>query len=274
MSKLNYLNVGCGSKYHKDWTNIDMISDSKYVIAVNLLKGIPYPDNQFDVVYHSQVLEHIPKEDAPTFIKECFRVLKPGGIIRIVLPDLENLMQEYSRLLHENLTTPSEMSRANYEWILLEIFDQAVRHSPGGNMVKYLQDPEIINKEYIHDRLGYIGKLITTNKKITLKEKINQSMRSGSALKRLLKDAFNKFRRSGIVSQKRLVGAFRLGGEVHMWMYDRYSLSQLLYQCGFTNVKLMDPKTSDIKNWSDYELDVKNGDAYDPTSLFMEATKL
>lgn len=60
--KLNYLNVGCGSKYHKDWVNVDMNSNSPDVISCNLLKGILFPDKKFEVLYHSHVLEHFPKE--------------------------------------------------------------------------------------------------------------------------------------------------------------------------------------------------------------------
>ena len=68
MAKLNYLNVGCGNKTHTDWVNIDMASNSPDVIVANILKGMPFPDNTFDVVYHSQVLEHFPKERAHAFI--------------------------------------------------------------------------------------------------------------------------------------------------------------------------------------------------------------
>ena len=102
MGKLNYLNLGCGKRYHKDWVNVDMYSDTPDVMAYNLLKGIPFSDNHFEVVYHAQVLEHSPKDDAPGFIKECFRVLKPGGVIRIVVPDLEGIVTEYLKYLKVN----------------------------------------------------------------------------------------------------------------------------------------------------------------------------
>ena len=39
MGKLNYLNLWCGSKFHEDWCNVDMVSNSLEVIAANLLKG-------------------------------------------------------------------------------------------------------------------------------------------------------------------------------------------------------------------------------------------
>ena len=51
------LNLGCGDRYHPDWTNINFTSTGGGVIAHNLKQGIPFPDESFDVVYHSHVLE-------------------------------------------------------------------------------------------------------------------------------------------------------------------------------------------------------------------------
>ena len=150
----NYLNVGCGLKYHPGWVNVDMHSTSPHVISHNLLKGIPFPDNRFAVVYHSQVLEHFPKDKAEGFLSECYRVLAPGGIIRIVVPDLENIAREYLRLLDENLENPGPVSAANYEWILLELYDQTVRDRWQGNMGPYLKQKEMINEEYVLSRTG------------------------------------------------------------------------------------------------------------------------
>ena len=132
MNKLNYLNLGCGFNFHKEWINVDMTSNSPYVISHNLLKKFPFHKNQFDVVYNSHVLEHFPKEKAPYFVSECFRVLKPGGLIRVGVPDLENIVNEYLKQLHENIENPNRLSEANYDWILLEMYDQTVRNRSGG----------------------------------------------------------------------------------------------------------------------------------------------
>ena len=64
------------------------------------------------------------------------------------------------------------------------------------------------------------------------------------------------------------VGRFRQAGEIHYWMYDRFSLSKLLMHLGFKS-----PSDSDVPDWGKYELDVKNQCVYDPTSLFIEAYK-
>ena len=113
MTKINYLNVGCGTKFHPAWTNIDMAASDPAVQAVNLIKGIPFKTNRLDLVYHSQVLEHISKDPAPAFLAECMRVLKPGGTLRVVVPDLEDIASECRRLLRRNLAEPSPESKAD-----------------------------------------------------------------------------------------------------------------------------------------------------------------
>jgi len=61
----------------------------------DLAKGIPFADNSIDVVYHSHVLEHLDRDVATLFIREIARVLKPGGILRIVVPDFERCCRAY-----------------------------------------------------------------------------------------------------------------------------------------------------------------------------------
>jgi predicted SAM-dependent methyltransferase len=272
MKKLNYLNIGCGNKFHKDWINIDMYSNSKDVIVANLLNGIPFPDDSFDVIYHSQVLEHFPKENAQHFMKECFRVLKTNGIIRIVVPDLENIINEYQSLLKQNIENPNNISLANYDWIMLELFDQTVRNYSGGQMVNFLKQSNLINEKYIIDRVGFVGKEIRNS------NPINNLKKSLSSLKLFKKGIIYLSRKIGqkisLQTEASKVGAFRLGGEIHMWMYDRYSLSRLLKTSGFVDISIKNPYESAIVNWNEYELDIKDGLVYDPTSLFIEARKI
>jgi predicted SAM-dependent methyltransferase len=281
MEKLNYLNVGCGSKRHKAWYNVDMKYISEDVITANLLKGIPFPDKFFDVVYHSQVLEHIPKEKSQDFIKECFRVLKPDGIIRVVVPDLENIVDEYKKFLNENLENPNELSEANYDWILLEMYDQTVRNYTGGQITELLKQPYLINEKYILDRMGFVGNTVRNsylNKNIgnTFTDKIKKAFSSMILFKKAVSSTFIKVRQKTslmMTSELSKIGALRMGGEIHLWMYDRYSLSRLLRNCGFEEISIKSPFESDIPKWKEYELDVKEDMVFDPTSLFVEARK-
>jgi len=274
MTKINYLNVGCGNKFHKEWVNVDMASSSTDVIVANLLKGIPFPDESFDVVYHSQVLEHFPKEKALNFIKECFRVLKPNGIIRVVVPDLENIVDEYKKFLNENIENPNNLSAANYDWIMLEMYDQTVRNYSGGQMAEFLKQPHVINEKYVIDRIGFVGRSIRNSylSRNTISGNFKKAFFSVSMFKKAVKYIFRKIRYK-VTSETSKIGEFRLGGEIHMWMYDRYSLSRLLKNGGFEEVSIKSPFESDIPKWKEYELDIKDGLVYDPTSLFVEARK-
>jgi predicted SAM-dependent methyltransferase len=273
--KLHYLNVGCGSKFHRDWINIDMRSADPDVQAHNLLSGFPYRDDQFEVVYHSQVLEHFPKERAADFLKECLRVLRPGGILRVVVPDLENIAAEYLRQLRENIEHPTERSMTNYEWILLEMYDQSVRTYSGGQMAKFLQRQDLPNEDYVIGRIGHVARAL-----IEEGRKTSQGAPPSEIVGRLRKMTVGKLLRHGFSKARSVfstksgkLGAFRLGGEIHMWMYDRFSLSTLLTQVGFRDIARLDAFTSAIPAWSRFELDVKDGAVFDPASLFMEARK-
>lgn len=269
MQLKNYLNIGCGGTFHQSWKNIDMNINSPYVQSHNLLKGLPYHDNSFDVIYHSQVLEHFSKEDAVRFISECYRILNSNGILRVVVPDLENIAREYLELLQENLTNPSNISRANYDWILLEMYDQAVRNDSGGMMGKYLQDPNIVNRQYIEGRLGFIGKGDVDEQPFEgFKQRVDNF--SFQKFYRFILRKFKSFH----FTKTQKVGAFRFSGEIHQWMYDRFSLNRLLTEAGFIDIEIVDAHTSSINDWAHFELDVINGHPRNPASLYMEARKL
>nr|WP_315177567.1 methyltransferase domain-containing protein [uncultured Flavobacterium sp.] len=283
---MKLLNLGCGQKYHKDWVNIDFVSNSEYVMQHNLLDGIPVEDNEVAVLYHSHILEHFSKADGFSFIEECYRVLDKNGIIRIAVPDMETIAKEY---LH-NLQLAIEGNvdaKHNYEWIKLELFDQMVRNESGGDMKNYLFQPIIENESYVYKRIGSEGKIIREsflNQKILLQDEKKPIQVKVSVLKSLLKKGKSVIAKIKAGKQKNnlteeeskalKIGQFRLGGEIHQWMYDRYSLSELLTQVGFSDIKVCSAFESEIQNWEVYQLDVINGEVRKPDSLFMEAKKL
>ena len=110
----SYLNLGCGNKFHPAWTNVDVVARGNSVIGHDLRKGISFPDGKFDVVYHSHLLEHFPRAQALPFLRECYRVLKPGGIIRVAVPDLERIARVYLQAFEEAVQG-DEQGQHNYE---------------------------------------------------------------------------------------------------------------------------------------------------------------
>ena len=67
------------------------------VIRRNLTRSLPWPDNSTKAIYSSHMVEHLEREEARRFLEECRRVLKPGGVVRLALPNLETLVAHYTR---------------------------------------------------------------------------------------------------------------------------------------------------------------------------------
>lgn len=270
---MKLLNLGCGFKFHRDWVNVDFVKTGEEVIAYNLSKGIPFPDSSFDVVYHSHLLEHFSKQEAVEFIKECHRVLTEKGIIRIAVPDLETIVKEYSLNLEKAIKDEPNASD-DYEWIMLELFDQLTRNYSGGEMARYLQRIDVPNKEYVYQRIGDEGKKIHEN---YLKSANSYYDRQKETIIFKLKKQIKKIIK--LISYKKeetdsiKIGKFRMSGEIHQWMYDRYSLTKLLSKTGFRTIKVVTAFESQIPNWNKYELDGSNGKVRKPDSIFIEATK-
>ena len=280
---MKYLNLGCGDRYHPDWTNINFTSTGEGVIAHNLKQGIPFPDESFDVVYHSHVLEHFPKTEAEPFIQECYRVLRPQGILRVVVPDLEQITRMYLHSL-EKASHGFEEWKQNYQWILLEMYDQTVRNCSGGEMKSFLSRKELSNQEFVIKRCGVeIQNIIVAAQK----EIISTKPEPENFVKKLLKHIYRLLRYSDyrrqaifkvILSSSELeslkIGQFRQSGEVHQWMYDYYSLSVLLKNCGLEKITKRTADESYIKDWTSFNLDTEpDGSIYKPDSLYMEAVK-
>lgn len=282
MKKL--LNLGCGSRYSPAWTNVDVVSSSEHVVAHDLLKGIPFLDSEFDVVYHSHFLEHIPRNKVEAFVKECNRILKLGGVLRIVVPDLEKIVLAYLQAINK-ASDGSKEWQANYDWVLLEMYDQVIREKSGGLMAEYLADPSLENEEYILLRCGVEAKRIIQNARKAWSEKrearpdINRLMGMVKTLYRFVR--YSPYRKE-VVLRKMLgaeyaalqIGRFRQSGEVHQWMYDRYSLGRLMEMCGFQDIQQRTASDSYIDNWNSYFLDTEpDGSVYKPDSLYMEGIK-
>lgn len=95
------LNFACGARIHESWENIDFSPIDRRVKKVNLLGRLPYADESFDVTYSSHFLEHLEEENAARLLGEVRRILKQNGILRLVVPDLENIAKEYLAILEK-----------------------------------------------------------------------------------------------------------------------------------------------------------------------------
>lgn len=278
------LNVGCGARYDPAWTNIDVVPAGPDVLEHDISQGIPFAAGTFDVVYHSHVLEHLPRSEAPSFIRECGRVLRSGGVLRVVVPDLEGIVRGYLSAL-DDVRRGREDRRADYEWMMLELLDQLVRTRSGGGLRDFLRRDHLPNEKFVLERSGAEADHII--RAARLKRAARQQAAPASSRiqakiewgKRIIRDG--GYRREWIWRhllqtdyQALQLGRFRLRGEVHQWMYDSYSLGALLTECGFEDARRCEASESSVPEWARFQLDAAaDGTVHKPDSLYMEATR-
>jgi predicted SAM-dependent methyltransferase len=92
--KVHKLHIGCGGNYLKGWFNTDLSPNSRRT-RLNATKRFPFPDNTFDYIFTEHMIEHVPYALGRVMLAECFRVLKPGGVLRVVTPNLKFLLGLY-----------------------------------------------------------------------------------------------------------------------------------------------------------------------------------
>jgi predicted SAM-dependent methyltransferase len=266
---MKLVNVGCGQQAHPAWCNLDLAACAPGVIEHDLRRGLPFADGSCDAVYHSHVLEHLPPDEAQQLLAECFRVLKPGGTLRIVVPDLEGIARQYLSALEAAAGDPARA--ADHQWMTVELIDQMVRTRSGGQMRRYLEDEHLPNRPFIRSRIGTeLAGWKGARAKLTMTARLNR--------------VFGKLRRGVALAAAALVAGrrgyhdlqevfFRRSGEVHQWMYDRVSLQLILEIHGFEQVRRCTALESRIPNFSSYELDAVGGEVRKPDSLFIEGAK-
>jgi SAM-dependent methyltransferase len=238
------INLGSSAQVAPGWNNVDfswivrlsrypalssllhrlrLLNDARYarilrldagVVCWDLRRGVPFPDETFDAAYHSHVLEHLDREDAPAFLAECFRVVKPGGMIRVVVPDFELLARSYLAVVGR---LPQGASMSEHCSAVEQMIDQMVLRTPRH---RALANPVV--------------RLIETF----------------------------------------LVGDTARAGILHRWMYDRFSLGELLRNAGFEDMQVRTAETSAIPGWRDFQLDTEpTGEVYMPSSIYFEGRK-
>lgn len=117
------LHLGCGTHIVPGWVNIDGSWNARAakfpglrtalatlrlipaeaarvpwtadVLCRDLTSRLPFADGSVSAIYSSHLLEHLYLEEADALLRDCARVLRPGGVIRVVVPDLRAIVQEY-----------------------------------------------------------------------------------------------------------------------------------------------------------------------------------
>jgi predicted SAM-dependent methyltransferase len=89
------IHLGCGPNRLEGWVNVDIDRRSAADVRHDLRIGLPARAGTVSRVYSEHVFEHLELEDGVRLLADIRRVLRPGGIVRIAMPDLRALVDAY-----------------------------------------------------------------------------------------------------------------------------------------------------------------------------------
>ncbi len=108
------LHLGCGKRYIPGFVHVDVVEFS-HIDIVHSVDRLPMiNDDSCDVVYSCHVLEHFHRKIITEVLKEWLRILKPGGILRISVPDMEALLKVYQETRNLSLILGPIFGRCDY----------------------------------------------------------------------------------------------------------------------------------------------------------------
>ena len=91
------VHIGCGNVYHPDFVNVDARNfPHVHHVTDNLFKLDMFGNAQADLIYMCHLFEHVKREERENVLREMQRVLKPGGVLRISVPDFDKLLAIYN----------------------------------------------------------------------------------------------------------------------------------------------------------------------------------
>jgi len=145
-----YLNIGCGLNTHHHFINCDYLWHPKVDLCWDICAGLPFANESMEGIYTEHCLEHLSLAQVQTIFAEAKRILKPNGILRIIVPDVEMYLRTYVRQIDGDASTRFPYQKAeetNPTWTPLQsvnrIFYQD-RESAFGHQIMY--DKQLLDR--------------------------------------------------------------------------------------------------------------------------------
>ncbi len=107
-----WLNIGCGKQHLSGFVNMDI--EQPFDKKLDARKGLPFGDQSVDGIYSEHFFEHLTQAEGLRFLRECRRVLKPGGIVRVAMPDLDAFVNRY---VSEDWRGDGDMFKLGFDWV-------------------------------------------------------------------------------------------------------------------------------------------------------------
>lgn len=109
------LSIGCGRTLLPGWIGLDRRGGAG-VYRCDLRRSLPFADRSVDVILIEHVLEHFPLDDLPTMLADYHRVLRPGGVIRVVSPEASLVADLINAVRSEQSDQQALLDQEMYRW--------------------------------------------------------------------------------------------------------------------------------------------------------------
>ena len=147
------LHLGCGPIVLPGWLNADLRPRDHHQIFIDVHERLPFDDASLDYIFAEHMIGDLRYAEAGTMLRECHRVLRPGGRLRIATPSLARLAQLYS-------SNTTDMHRRYVAWAVHEFVEWADAPLPGlviNNMFqehRFIYDPATLR--HLLARAGFV----------------------------------------------------------------------------------------------------------------------
>ena len=118
------LHLGCGTVRLDGWINIDL--ETRADLKLDVRRPLPFGDRAARLIYHEHLMEHLTVEEGCACLRDWFRVLQPGGVLRIATPDLAYVVERYQGDWRDQawlklpeyafIQTRAEMINVSFRW--------------------------------------------------------------------------------------------------------------------------------------------------------------
>ena len=178
------LHLGCGLNAPQGWVNIDGSWNARlhrhprflsFLVALRLVskieaeanwprnimtwdlrKPLPFENTVFEAIYASHMLEHLYYDEATQLLKECHRVLHSGGLIRLVVPDLQALVEDYL----SRKSAGNEMALAANDLLEMMLLRPKQRPNHGSIRTIYHMTTDFHSHKWLYDQES-LGQLLS-----------------------------------------------------------------------------------------------------------------
>ena len=123
--EVRQLQLGAAENLRPGWLNTDLhgYGHGDELLYLDVRKRFPLPDASFDFVFSEHMIEHLTYAEGQVCLRECFRVLRPGGTIRTATPSLERLARLYE--------SSSDVHRRYMQWAVNTLDPEVDAALPG-----------------------------------------------------------------------------------------------------------------------------------------------